>query len=247
MDPLADLNRAARALGHDDHEVRVAGQARLADPVDDVPVKIDRLFRHQNGRCARSQTDIECQMARVAAHDLNHGAALVGLHRVTQTIDGLHGRIGGGVVADRVIRADDIVVDGRRDADDRDALLGQLHQTAERAVAADGDDPVQPQQLAGRCGLFLALQRAEFVAAGSVEHGAAAVDDMRNVVILQDGKISVDQAVVAAADADALNAHIRAGADDRADGRVHAGRIAAGSQHTDPFDCICHGIASFQI
>lgn len=44
VDPLADLNRAARALGHDDHEVRVAGQARLADPVDDVPVKIDRLF-----------------------------------------------------------------------------------------------------------------------------------------------------------------------------------------------------------
>ena len=70
---------------------------------------------------------------------------------------------------------------------------------------------------------------------------------MRNVVILQDGKISVDQAVVAAADADALNAHIRAGADDRADGRVHAGRIAAGGQNTDSFDCICHGIASFQI
>ena len=77
MDPLADLDRAARAFGNNDHEVRVAGQTRLPDAVNDVTVKIKRLFRHQNRRCTGGKPDIKCQMARVAAHDLNDGASLM--------------------------------------------------------------------------------------------------------------------------------------------------------------------------
>lgn len=77
MDPLADLDRAARAFGNNDHEVRILGQTRLPDAVNDVTVKIKRLFRHQNRRCTGGKPDIKCQMARVAAHDLNDGAPLI--------------------------------------------------------------------------------------------------------------------------------------------------------------------------
>ena len=47
----------------------------------------------------------------------------------------------------------------------------------EGAVAADGHDAVQSQQLAHRRSLGLSLRRAELLAAGGVENGAAAVDD----------------------------------------------------------------------
>ena len=161
---LADFNRAACTLGDDDHIVCLAAQARTADTVDDVVLKVELLFRHQNGRCARCQTDIQRQMPCVSAHDLDDRAALVGLHGIAQTVDCLHGGICRGVVADGVVGADDVVVDRRRDADDADALLGKLLKTTERAVAADADNAVQPQKLAGcRCAL-LPVQGAEFFA-----------------------------------------------------------------------------------
>ena len=87
------------------------------------------------------------------------------LHRVAQAVDGLASGIGGRVIADGIIGADNVVVNRSRNADDRNALICKLYQPAERAVAADGDNAVQPKQLAGRGGLFLPLQRAEFIAA----------------------------------------------------------------------------------
>ena len=155
MDPLADLDRAARAFGNNDHEVRIAGQTRLPDAVNDVTVKIKRLFRHQNRRCTGGKPDIKCQMARVATHDLNDGASLMRLHRVAQAVDGLDSGIGGRVIADGIVGADNVVVNRSRNTDDRNALFCKLYQPAERAVAADGDNAVQPKQLAGRGGLFL--------------------------------------------------------------------------------------------
>ena len=246
MDPLADLDCAACTLGDNDHEVRIACKPCLPDAVNHVAVKIDRLFRHQNRRRAGGEADVKRQMARVAAHDLNDRAALMRLHRVTQAVNGLDSGIGRRVVTDGIIGADNVVVNRGRNADDRNALLRKFYQTPERAVAANGNNAVQPKQLAGSGSFFLPLKRAEFIAARRVEHRTAAIDDMRDIAVFQNCKIAVDQTVIAAADADAFDSHVGARTHDRADGCIHAGGIAAGGQNTDSFHCICHTGTSSQ-
>ena len=111
VDALADLHGAAHALGHDDHEVRVAGEAGILDALHHVLLKIDRPLRHQHGRRADGDADVEREEARVAAHDFDDRAALVRLHGVAQLVDTVDRGVAGGVEADRVVRAAHVVVD----------------------------------------------------------------------------------------------------------------------------------------
>jgi len=121
LDLLADVEGMTRALGHDDHKVRVAGQAGILDTFDDVLLEVDLALRHQDGRCTDGDADVQRQEAGVATHDLDDRAALVRLHRVAQTVDAFDGRVAGSVKADRVIRAAHVVVDRGGHADDGDA------------------------------------------------------------------------------------------------------------------------------
>ena len=61
------------------------------------------------------------------------------LHGVSETVDSLDGGVGRGIVADGVVGADDIVINGGRNADNADALLGKFLEAAGRAVAAGGE------------------------------------------------------------------------------------------------------------
>ena len=104
----------------------------------------------QYGGSTHRNAHIEGQIARMAAHHLHHRAALVRLHGVPQLVDALDGSVAGSVKADGVVGAADVVVDGGRDPYHRDAHPGQLQRAPEGAVAADGHDAIQTQQL--HCG-----------------------------------------------------------------------------------------------
>ena len=165
----------------------------------------------------------------------------MGLHSVPQLVDALHRRVGGGVEADGVFGADNVVVDGAGDAHHGYAAFAELLGTPEGAVAADGHDAVQPQQLAHTGGLGLALRRAELLAAGGIENGAAAVDDAADAAGIHAVKIPVDEAGPAPADANALDAPVQSRAHHGPHRRVHARRVAAAGQHADSFHCtFCH-------
>lgn len=80
----------------------------------------------------------------------------MGLHGVPQLVDALHGRVAGGVKADGVVGAADVVVDGGRNAHHLKvsvpaggSLPAQCQSTPEGTVAADGHNSIQSQQLAG--------------------------------------------------------------------------------------------------
>ena len=164
----------------------------------------------------------------------------MGLHGVAELVHALHSGIGRGVEADGVVGADDVVVDGAGDAHHGDAELGQILRAAERAVAADGHQPVQTDELAGGVGLFLPLVGAELITAGAVQNGAAPVDDAADagVVHLQD--VAGDQPLPAPADTHALDAPRVGAAHHGADTGVHARRVAAAGQHADAFHCVFH-------
>ena len=164
----------------------------------------------------------------------------MGLHGVAQTVDALHRRVGGGVKADGVIGAVDVVVDGAGDAHHGDAELGQILRAAERTVAADGHQTVQPQQLAGVGRLLHALLCAELVASGAVQDGAAPVDDPADAGVVHLHEITGDQTGIAPADAHALDAAGQRAAYHRTDAGVHARCVAAAGQYADTLDCIVH-------
>ena len=213
----------------------------MADLFGHLGMEIIGAFRHQHRRGPHGYAHIQGQISGVAAHDLHHGAALMGLHGVPQLVDALHRRVGGGVEADGVFGADNVVVDGAGDAHHGYAAFAELLGSPEGAVAADGHDAVQPQQLAHAGGLGLALRRAELLAAGGIENGAAAVDDAADAAGIHAVKIPVDEAGPAPADADALDAPIQSRAHHGPHRRIHARCVAAAGQHADSFHCaFCH-------
>ena len=205
-----------------------------------MPLEVEGTLRHQHRRGTHGQTYVQRQIAGPVAHDLHHGTALVGLHGIPQLVDALHRRVGGGIESDGVVRTDNIVVDRAGDAHHGNAEFGQILRTAERAVAADGHQAVQPQQLTGGVGLLLALLGAELVAAGAVEDRAAPVDDPADAGVVHLQNVAGDQALIAAADSHALDAPGQRTADHGADTGVHARRVAAAGQYADTFHCIFH-------
>ena len=143
-----------------------AGQTGPADLLHHVLLKVHIPLRDQHGGSTHGNAHIQGQIARMAAHHLHHRAALVGLHGVPQLVDALDGGVAGGVKADGVVGAADVVVDGGRDAHHPEMSIpgprpdGTGPAPPEGAVAADGHDAVQPQQLAGGHRLRPALLRS---------------------------------------------------------------------------------------
>ena len=123
LDAFGDVEGAACALRHDDHEMGKAIQTRGADLFDDLCVEIALVFGNQQRGRADGKTDVQRQMTGVAAHDLDYGAALVRLHRVAQLVDALDGGVGSGIKADAVVGAGNVVVDRAGNADDGNAVL----------------------------------------------------------------------------------------------------------------------------
>ena len=212
----------------------------LADVLYDVPLEIKRAFGQDDRRSAHGDADIHGQMARVAPHDLHDAGALVALHRIREFVDGLDGGVGGGIEPDGVMRAGDVVVDRAGYADRVDAVLGQLTRAAERAVPAYGDDAVDAEVFAVGGRALNALVRAELLAAGGIEDGAAARGDAVDRTRVQFDHVRMNEAVVPAVDTDGDDIVQHASAYRGADRRVHARRVAAAREDADSADLVFH-------
>ena len=181
----------------------------------------------------------------MAAHDLHYGAALMGLHGVPQAVDALHGSIGRRIKANGILCADDILVDGAGNAHHGDTVLVQCLRTPEGAVAANGHNAIQSQELAGVHRLLLPRLGAELVTAGGVKYGAAPVNDAADAGIIHGHNVAVDEAVPAPADPHAFDAPADSRADYGTDAGVHTRRVAAAGEDSDPFYSIFHIHCSF--
>jgi hypothetical protein len=90
---------------------------------------------------------VERDPARVAAHDLDDQRPLVALGRGVEPVDRAHRDVHRRVEPERVVRGAEVVVDRLRHADDPDARVVQLRGHAERVLAPDRDQPVDPVAL----------------------------------------------------------------------------------------------------
>ena len=88
--------------------------------------------------------------------------------------------------------------------------------------------------------LVLALFGLELQAAGGVQDGAAGLDDVGNTAQVHFKALAVQQAVVAALNADHPKSLVQAGTNHSAHCSIHAGSVAAAGQDTNRFDLLFH-------
>ena len=134
----------------------------------------------------------------------------------------------------------EVVVDGLGDANDGDALPGELTGHTERVVAADGDEGFDCLALKGRAdGLGAALDGVG-VGAGGAEDGSAEGQDVAATLGAEGHGVAFHDARPAVAEADDLVAVLAlALGDDGANDGVQAGAIASAGQ-----DSHTHGTSS---
>ncbi len=247
LDLVGDLLRVANALGNDDDEVALAGALRLGDLIEDVVLHVEFLLRQQDRHCTRGDGNVQSDVTRIAAHDLDNAAAVVALGGVAQFVDHFQSGVHRSIVADGVIGACNIIVDGAGQADHRDAAVCQLTGTTVGAVAADDDQRINAEFAALGRTLVLALFGLELQAAGGVQDGAAGLDDVGNTAQVHFKALAVQQAVVAALNADHPISLVQTGTNHSAHCSIHAGGVAAAGQDTNRFDLLFHKRDSLQL
>ena len=118
----------------------------------------------------------------MTSHDFDDAAALMGCGGVAHLVDRLDCSVACRVEADGVIRADNVKIDGPGHADSPDPVLRQFRSTFKGTVAADDHDCIDAMLPADIRRLLLAFLRLHFLAAGRIENGSAAVNDIRNAL-----------------------------------------------------------------
>ena len=247
LDLVGDLLRMADALCHDDDEVTLAGTLSLGDLIQDVVLHVEFLLRQQDRHCARSDGNIQSDVTRVAAHDLNDAAAVVALRSITQLVDHLQCGVHGGVITDGVIGAGNIIVDRTGQTDHRDAAVCKLTSTTVRAVAADDDQSIDSKLTALCSALVLTFLGLELKAAGRIQDRAASLNDVGDAAQVHFKALAIQQTIVAALNADHPITLVQTGTNHSTNCSIHTGGIAAAGQHTNRFDLLFHKRDSLQI
>ena len=103
---------------------RAPHRSRSQQPLGDQG-DVERNLRNQNRVGAAGDAGVQRDPAGVAPHHFGHHDPAVRLGRRVQPVDGIGGEGHRRVEAETVGRADDVVVDGLRDADQRDAASGR--------------------------------------------------------------------------------------------------------------------------
>lgn len=132
----------ADSLGVDDDVVLLSALAVLDDAVDEHLLVAVVALRQENVLRAVGDAAPQGNVARVASHDLDDAAALMGGGGVAHLVDGVHGGVHRRVKANRIVRTGNIQIDGSGNADGVDPQRGELARSSEGTVAADDHDAV---------------------------------------------------------------------------------------------------------
>ena len=137
-----------------------------------------------------------------------------------------------GVEPERVVGAGEVVVDRLRDADDVHLMLAvEARRDAQRVLAADGDQRVQPAQVLEHA-LDAALDLVG-VRARRLQDRPAAGQDPRDVDRPEFAELALDQPAPAVQDADDLVAAVEGPPRHRPDDRVQPGAVATAREDPD--------------
>ncbi len=172
--------------------------------------------------------------AGVATHHLDDHDPVVRLRRRVQPVDRLRRDRDGGVEAERVIGAGEVVVDRLRDADDGKAALGvEARSDSERVLPSDCDERVElavGEVLQHALDAVLDLER---IRAARADDRPAAGQDPRDLPRPELLEQRLDQSAPALAHGDDVPAGRVGPPHDCADDRVEPGAVAPAGENAN--------------
>ena len=113
----------AKALGNNDDEATLAKLSRLLNSLTNIIIIMGKLGNN-NGRCSKCNSGVKCDVTGSTTHNLNNVTSGMRLAGVTKLINKVDNSIHCGIKANGVVGGGNIVVDGCRNTDTRNALLG---------------------------------------------------------------------------------------------------------------------------
>ena len=190
-------------------------------------------FRHHHELTATGNCRRQSQVTAVTAHHFNNRNTLVRGRGVTQAVNRFHNGTQRGEVTDGVVGAFDVIVDGARQADAREAHFSQTFCTHVGAVAADNHQRIQTPFFHVFDSHFTDVFVTEFREACRTEESTATVDHVRHAVAVELNHAVFIQTQVTVIDTKNFQTFRQRCTDNPTDCRVHARRITAACQHTD--------------
>ena len=224
----------------DDDMMPLAVPAVVDDVVDQPLLIVIIFFRNQNILRTICNTAPQCDIAGVAAHDLNDRAPLMGRGRVAHLVDGFHCCVHGRVKTNGIIRARNVEINRSRKPNRIDSMTGQCLRTAVRAVAADDNDTVDVIFPADLSSLLLPLRRFELRTARRPENRSASLNDIGDAVLIHIDNLFIQQSHVSSLNALHREPIIYRPAHHRADGSIHPRCIPAARKNSNCFHLLCH-------
>ena len=200
-------------------------------------VEVERLLRDQDRVRPARHAGVDGDPAGVPTHHLDEHHPVVALRGRMQAVDRIRRHLHGGVEAHRHVGTAQVVVDRLRDTDDLQPFLRQARRRAERALAADRDEPVQAVPFERRDDLLGPVLEPVGVRTGRTEDRAAARQDAGRLGDAERLRRVVEESAPPVLDADELHpVGADASADDRADHRVQSGAVSAAGQDAETHD-----------
>ncbi len=183
---------------------------------------------------ATSHAGMQCDPTHVTAHDLDDKDTVMGLSSGVQAVDSVSSHGYCGIETKGVVRSVNVVINGLRNADNRDSVVGQPLGALERSLATDGDQCVNTRiRHVGLDGVQPSLELV-WVQATRAEDGTASQEDTVDLGIV----VKIATAVLHEAYPSVLVAHdggakfVGSGANDRADNSIQSGAVAAGGKYS---------------
>ena len=236
VDPLIEHRAEIRAhsLGDEYEEVSLADGAGVLHLLEErIHVGI-KFCDHSGGRTG-SDGGLQSDVARAAAHNLNHVAARMGFTRVTKLVNEVDDGVHCGVKADGIVGGGDVVIDRTGDADGGNAELREHGSALEGSVTADGNDTVDTELCTVRKSLLLSLGGLELGATVGIQERAALVDHVGYVAHGKRTDVTADKARVSVVNTQYLDALGNGRANDAADCGIHAGSVSTRGENADSF------------
>ena len=109
------------------------------------PLEVERNLRDQDDVCAAGNSRVQGDPSRVTPHHFDHHDSRMSLGGGSEPVDRLRRTADRSVEPERAIRANNIVVDRLRYADDRHSQAMKPVSDVERAVPPDYDQRLQPE------------------------------------------------------------------------------------------------------
>ena len=156
--------------------------------------------------------------------------------RVANFVNALNHRIAGRVVANGVVGAKQVVVDGPRNSDNGNRVfLKKFVGAGKGSVSANHHEAFNALCTKVGGGFGAAFRAAKGMASGGFQHGSALRKNVAHAFAVKRNKVRFDKAVVAAVDPKAFQAIETRGANHRANGGIHARRISSRGQYCNAF------------